>query len=97
MIAEINFATLKIKIPTGRDVNTLLYIGLGILSVGLFITFMGLGENGFKTFELQLLGPAILILGSSLVIFQILSCVFSEWRSCNDQANPEEEEVLDIG
>ena len=34
----------------------LLYLGLGLLSLGLGITFVGLGEKGFKTAELRLLG-----------------------------------------
>ncbi len=36
--------------------NILLYIGLGMLSIGLIITFVGLGDKGFRTLELQLIG-----------------------------------------
>ena len=38
----------------------ILYIGLGMVAVGLVITFVGLGDKGFKTLELQLVGPSLI-------------------------------------
>ena len=43
--------------PDHHDsLNVLLYIGLGMVAVGLVITFVGLGEKGFRTTELQMVG-----------------------------------------
>ena len=37
--------------------HTVLYIGLGLVAVGLVISCVGLGERGFLTVELQVVGP----------------------------------------
>ena len=47
------------SIDSGRS-NIILYIGLGMVAVGLVITFVGLGDKGFKTLELQLVGPSLI-------------------------------------
>ena len=36
--------------------HTVLYIGLGLVAVGLVISCVGLGERGFLTVELQVVG-----------------------------------------
>jgi hypothetical protein len=56
-------------------VNVLLYIGLGMMAVGLVITFVGLGEKGFKTTELQMIGPGLVGGGVILAILRILLCL----------------------
>ena len=33
-----------------------LYVGLGMVAIGLVITFVGLGDKGFQTVELKLIG-----------------------------------------
>ena len=35
------------------NLNIILYIGLGTMAIGLIITFVGIGEKGFKTTQLQ--------------------------------------------
>ena len=56
------------------NLNVLLYIGLGMVAVGLVITFVGLGEKGFRTTELQMIGPGLVGGGVMLAIFRILLC-----------------------
>jgi hypothetical protein len=60
------------------SLNVLIYIGLGMVGVGLVITFVGLGEKGFKTTELQMVGPGLVGGGGVLAILRILLC----WRGC---------------
>lgn len=43
--------------------------GLGTISIGSIIFFVGTGEKGFKTQELRLIGPALA--GESLNIHQV--------------------------
>ena len=59
--------------------NVILYIGLGMISVGLVITFVGLGEKGFKTLELKLIGPSLVGCG---VFFALLRVLFCTLPSC---------------
>jgi hypothetical protein len=35
------------------------FLGLGTISLGSIIFFVGTGEKGFKTQELRLIGPAL--------------------------------------
>ena len=56
----------------GISGNAALYTGLLIGSVGLLITFLGLGSRGFKTLEVKLLGPGLVGLGSLVVMFRIV-------------------------
>ena len=56
----------------GISGNAVLYTGLLIGSVGLLITFLGLGSRGFKTLEVKLLGPGLVGLSSIVVIFRIV-------------------------
>ena len=35
------------------NLNIILYIGLGTMAIGLIITFVGIGEKGFKTIQLR--------------------------------------------
>ena len=54
-------------------------MGLGMISVGLVITFVGLGEKGFKTLELKLIGPSLVGCG---VFFALLRVLFCTLPSC---------------
>ena len=49
-------------------------MGLGTVAVGLIITFVGLGEKGFKTVQLKLIGPGLVGCGLVLTIIRIISC-----------------------
>ena len=52
----------------------MLYVGLGMAAIGLVISFVGLGDKGFKTIELRLVGPSLLGCGLSLAFLQVLYC-----------------------
>ena len=41
-----------------------------MVAVGLVITFVGLGDKGFKTLELQLVGPSLIGCGFVFAILQ---------------------------
>jgi hypothetical protein len=41
------------------DVLSFLLSGLGTISLGSIIFFVGTGEKGFKTQELRMIGPAL--------------------------------------
>ena len=53
----------------------ILYTGLGIVAVGLVIMFVGLGDKGFRTLEMKLLGPSLVGGGLFLALLRILFCV----------------------
>ena len=59
---------------TTANLNILLYVGLGTVAVGLIITFVGLGEKGFKTVQLKLIGPGLVGCGLVLTVIRIISC-----------------------
>ena len=63
----------------GPILQVILYVGLGMISVGLVITFVGLGEKGFKTLELKLIGPSLVGCG---VFFALLRVLFCTLPSC---------------
>ena len=52
----------------------MLYVGLGTVAVGLIITFVGLGEKGFKTVQLKMIGPGLVGCGLVLTVIRIISC-----------------------
>ena len=54
--------------------HTVLYIGLGLVAVGLVISCVGLGEKGFLTVELQVVGPGLVVGGVGLAIARVLCC-----------------------
>ena len=60
--------------------DVVLYVGLGMFTVGLVITVVGLGDKGFKTFELKIVGPGIIICGAVLAGGRIVVCVWPEIR-----------------
>lgn len=51
--------------------NIILYVGLGMISIGLVITFVGLGDKGFRTLELKLIGAYLKYLQSMYPIRNI--------------------------
>ena len=54
----------------------ILYVGLAMISLGLLITFLGLGEgtSGFKTMEMKLIGPSLVGCGVFFAVLRILFC-----------------------
>ena len=59
---------------SGGKGNVILYIGLCMMAVGLVITFVGLGDKGFKTLELKLIGPSLVGCGMFFALLRILYC-----------------------
>jgi len=56
--------------------NIFLYIGIGMVSIGLIITCVGLGDKGFHTLQLKLVGPIMVGAGVCLALLRILFCAF---------------------
>ena len=54
-ILQLNFQS-----KTGSNGSIVLYFGLTVSSVGLIIFLVGVGEKGFKSLELQLIGPTLI-------------------------------------
>ena len=55
-----------------------------MMAIGLIITFLGLGDKGFKTLELKLIGPSLVGCGVFFALLRILFCtVPSCCRCCN--------------
>ena len=54
----------------GTLANLVLYSGLVLAATGLVITAVGLGDKGFRSRELRLLGPGIVVSGVSLAILR---------------------------
>ena len=44
------------------------------MSVGLIITFLGLGSRGFRALEVKLLGPGLVGAGMMCVLIRIIFC-----------------------
>ncbi|XP_040571674.1 uncharacterized protein [Lepeophtheirus salmonis] len=66
-----------------NNANVILYVGLGMIAIGLIITFVGLGEKGFQTLELKLIGPSLVGCGIFFALLRILFCtVPSCFNSC---------------
>ena len=63
-------------IPDRSQGNTVLYCGILLASVGLIITFVGLGERGFRTLELKLIGPSMVGCGVVLALSRIIYLAF---------------------
>jgi len=58
--------------------NIMLYVGLGTMAIGLIITFVGLGEKGFKTVQLRLIGPLLVVTGLAMTVARIVMCTVPE-------------------
>ncbi|XP_066262727.1 uncharacterized protein [Euwallacea similis] len=54
--------------------NALLYVGLGTTAIGGVIFFVGTGEKGFKTLELRLIGPTLIVAGLLCCLIRVLLC-----------------------
>ena len=76
------------------DVNVLLYVGLGMGAVGLVITFVGIGEKGFKSLQLKLVGPGLVGCGLVLTIIRILFCTVPSCIRNRERAKEVEREAM---
>ncbi|KAF0292943.1 hypothetical protein FJT64_009141 [Amphibalanus amphitrite] len=78
--------------------NIVLYVGLGMIAIGLIITFVGLGERGFQTDELKLIGPSLIGSGLLFCLLRIFSCTISAYRCCRCcrccRGNEEESQLI---
>ena len=73
-----------------------MYVGLGIAAIGLVITFIGLGDKGFKTLELKLVGPSLIGCGLSFALLQILYCIVPSFKKTCCTSKEESEKLLRI-
>ena len=79
---------------SGGKGNVILYIGLGMMAVGLVITFVGLGDKGFKTLELKLIGPSLVGCGMFFALLRILYCTVPACGKTCCGRNEETEKLL---
>ena len=79
--------------PAEESKNMILYLGLGFFAIGLVITFVGLGEKGYKTVELKMVGPFVAGVGVALVCVRILLCSLASLNNGREQ-NCELEQLL---
>ena len=71
--------------------NNILFIGLGLTAIGLVTLFTGLGDKGFMTLGLQLVGPCPVLAGALLVVFRVLLCCgLTDHHKNTTQNNPRE-------
>ncbi|KAK8382927.1 hypothetical protein O3P69_011468 [Scylla paramamosain] len=77
-------------------VNIVLYVGLGLISLGLIITFVGMGEHGFKSPELQLIGPSLIGCGFLFCLLRLFFCSAPACCAicCNKRSTPLDEKSL---
>jgi len=70
----------------------ILYLGLGVMALGLVVTVVGSGDKGFQTLELKLVGPSLIVCGVLLAILQIVLCNFPALEKlCCDQKDESEQ------
>jgi hypothetical protein len=55
--------------------DVVLYSGMGLTMVGLVITVVGLGDKGFHSIELRMMGPIIAGCGVMMASVRILVCI----------------------
>ena len=51
--------------------NLVLYVGLGIVTLGMIFVALGEGEKGFKSQHLKMVGPAMIVVGLLLALIWI--------------------------
>ncbi|XP_025207598.1 uncharacterized protein LOC112603302 isoform X1 [Melanaphis sacchari] len=62
------------ELQQGAAANTLLYVGLCSVALGLIIAFVGTGEKGFKTVQLRFIGPGMIAIGVCCCVVRIMLC-----------------------
>ena len=53
---------------SNSNADVIMYVGFCLSAAGFCITTVGLGDKGFKTTELRLFGPTLLVLGVVFVL-----------------------------
>jgi len=81
--------------------NVILYVGLGMVCIGLVITFVGIGDKGFQTLELKLIGPSLVGCGVFFALLRILFCTVPAvcngcFGGCCRNKNDDKEKLLDV-
>ena len=71
--------------------NSILFIGMGLFAIGLVTTFVGLGDKGFKTSELKLVGPCLAGCGIVLAAVRVLLCTARQSYTALIQNEDEEQ------
>ena len=83
---------------TGATANLILYLGLGLIAIGLVITTVGAGDKGFKTFELRVVGPSIVTCGFVFVVIRVLICTVTpdncKCCTCLNKTEEESEKLI---
>ena len=74
---------LNVHSQNGSNSSVVLYLGLIISSVGLIIFLVGVGEKGFKSLELQLIGPSLI--GETSFLWSYL-CTLSANQYANNSS-----------
>ena len=72
-----------------------LYLGLGMVMVGLVITGVGLGEKGFKSIEFKVVGPVIVSSGGILGAVRILACLVPYYRSKKSDSQEQKKQPVE--
>lgn len=77
----------KSYIAAGQSNNfdTLLWFGLTVLLTGTIVSFVGLGEKGFRTSYLRLMGPILCGTGLAVVIIRIGICCVNGRKKATTQ------------
>ena len=83
------------ELPSGGLCDFLLYTGIILLMIGLILSVLGLGEKGFTSAELRMVGPVIVFTGLILALARIFSCAFN-CSGLRHVKEPEEKESLII-
>ncbi|RXG58945.1 hypothetical protein Avbf_08450 [Armadillidium vulgare] len=78
---------------SGGVVNVLLYVGFVLVSLGLIMTFVGMGERGFKTEDLKLIGPSLIGSGILFGFLRILFCSIPK-NACSRKKPLDEKSLL---
>ena len=88
------------KFEGGGSANVILYVGLGMVCIGLVITFVGIGDKGFQTLELKLIGPSLVGCGVFFALLRILFCTVpaccAGCMSCCSKKKEDKENLLDV-
>lgn len=63
------------------DTDIVLWTGLTSLVTGTIVSFVGLGEKGFRSKELRLLGPVLSAFGLALCLVRVGLCLFISRRN----------------
>ena len=77
---------------TSSKSDVILWLGLAVLVTGTVISFIGLGEKGFRTRQLRLLGPILVCSGLSLCAIRIALCCADAGPAADDDDDDDDED-----